>query len=60
MFNEMYDNGGGIRAPYRPVSGWIDRTGIDLLKQRNADAEALFRRIGITFAVYGEGATQSG
>jgi len=45
----------GVRAPYRRISEWIDATGIDRLRQRNAEAEAIFRRIGITFAVYGEG-----
>lgn len=55
MFNEMLQDGGGIRGPYEAVSRLIEQTGIELLTQRKDEAEALFRRIGITFAVYGEG-----
>ncbi|SFR16365.1 circularly permuted type 2 ATP-grasp protein [Poseidonocella sedimentorum] len=53
-FDEMSDTG-GIRAPYKRLDDW-HRTmpsGIRNIKQH--EAEALFRRIGITFAVYGEG-----
>ncbi|NHK28473.1 circularly permuted type 2 ATP-grasp protein [Parvularcula flava] len=45
----------GPRRPYRNVARWIEKTGIDLLNMRREEAEAIFRRIGITFAVYGEG-----
>ncbi len=55
MFNEMHDEVGNTREAYAQIHGWIDETGGDVLKQRSRDAEALFRRIGITFAVYGEG-----
>ncbi|MEE2691676.1 MAG: circularly permuted type 2 ATP-grasp protein [Pseudomonadota bacterium] len=44
------------RAPYRAVAEWIGESGVDLLRLRSEEAEAIFRRIGITFAVYGEGA----
>ncbi|MEO1694009.1 MAG: circularly permuted type 2 ATP-grasp protein [Pseudomonadota bacterium] len=55
IFNEMHDDNGAVREAYRDVSAWIDETGLDLLRQRGQEAEALFRRLGITFAVYGEG-----
>ena len=55
MFNEMYDDDGNVRPAYSDIAQWLDETGVDLLAQRSEDAEALFRRIGITFAVYGEG-----
>ncbi|MEO0730658.1 MAG: circularly permuted type 2 ATP-grasp protein, partial [Pseudomonadota bacterium] len=55
MFNEMYTEDGEIRDAYRSVATWLDQTGGDLLKQRGQEAEAMFRRLGITFAVYGEG-----
>jgi len=55
MFNEMENADGSPRAPYSSVAEWIETTGLDLLRQRSAEAEAIFRRIGITFAVYGEG-----
>lgn len=45
----------GPRLPYRRIADWIEETGTELLGQRRAEAEAIFRKIGITFAVYGEG-----
>ncbi|MEL7465475.1 MAG: circularly permuted type 2 ATP-grasp protein [Pseudomonadota bacterium] len=55
MFNEMTGDDGRIRAAYADVQKWIDETGPDALFARTEEAEAIFRRIGITFAVYGEG-----
>jgi uncharacterized circularly permuted ATP-grasp superfamily protein len=55
MFNEMFSADGSIRQPYQAVSRWIEGSGVELLKQRQQEAEAIFRKIGITFAVYGEG-----
>jgi len=55
MFNELRAPGGEIRPPYREVASWLARIGEEGLRQRHAEAEALFRRLGITFAVYGEG-----
>ena len=54
IFNEM-KNGAEDRPEYRAVVDWIERNGVEALQSRRAEAEALFRRIGITFAVYGEG-----
>ena len=51
MFNEMLDEHNGVRQAYRAVAKWVEQSSIELLNQRRADAEALFRRIGITFAV---------
>ncbi|WP_419914906.1 circularly permuted type 2 ATP-grasp protein [Hoeflea sp.] len=45
----------GVRAPYRRIADWIEESGTELLGRRNDEAEAIFRKIGITFAVYGEG-----
>ncbi|HEY7798874.1 MAG TPA: circularly permuted type 2 ATP-grasp protein, partial [Hyphomonadaceae bacterium] len=55
MYNEMFAHDRSVRAPYEKVAEWIDGTGVDLLKLRQNEAEAIFRKIGITFAVYGEG-----
>ena len=55
MFDEMSGLDGATRAPYARIEDWIERTGLDQLRLRSAEAEAIFRRIGITFAVYGEG-----
>ncbi len=55
VFDEMLRDGDRIHPAYQAVADWIEESGIDLLVQRRREAEALFRRIGITFAVYGEG-----
>jgi uncharacterized circularly permuted ATP-grasp superfamily protein len=55
MFEEMTNSDGGTRAPYERIASWLKETGEGVLAQRQAEAEALFRRIGITFSVYGEG-----
>ncbi|MGZ8409930.1 MAG: circularly permuted type 2 ATP-grasp protein [Hyphomicrobium sp.] len=47
--------GGGVREPYRAVAEWLETQKIDDLKKKRTEAEALFRRTGITFAVYGDG-----
>jgi uncharacterized circularly permuted ATP-grasp superfamily protein len=54
-FYEMHDAVGATRDCYAEVQRWIDATGIPGLQRRMEEAEAIFRRIGITFAVYGEG-----
>ncbi len=54
-FYEMAADTGEVRAPYAPIARWIEESGITLLRKRSEEAEAIFRRIGITFAVYGEG-----
>ncbi|WP_209425897.1 circularly permuted type 2 ATP-grasp protein [Pararhodobacter sp. SW119] len=54
FFNEMYD-AGGVRPPYAKLRDWMDTMPAELRSLKQAEAEALFRRIGITFAVYGEG-----
>ena len=54
-FFEMHDPAGSVRDCYAEVQRWIDDTGVTGLHRRLDEAEAIFRRIGITFAVYGEG-----
>ncbi len=53
-FDEMNGCGTGVREPYRSVSEWLQTQQIDDLKRKRSEAEALFRRTGITFAVYGD------
>jgi uncharacterized circularly permuted ATP-grasp superfamily protein len=54
-FYEMCDQQGAIRDCYAEVQRWIQETGIQGLNRKLEEAETIFRRIGITFAVYGEG-----
>ena len=43
-----------VRALYGKVARWLDELPTDLLASRRAQAEYMFRRIGITFGVYGD------
>ncbi len=53
-FDEM-GQVGAVRGPYRGLEGWSREMPAELRSLKQSEAEALFRRIGITFAVYGEG-----
>ncbi len=53
-FDEMLSAADGCRSPYRVLAEWLEAAPAELIEQRRREAELLFRRIGITFAVYGE------
>jgi uncharacterized circularly permuted ATP-grasp superfamily protein len=53
-FNEMGE-GPQLRAAYGEIAEWLRDTPREALTAKRAEAEWLFRRVGITFAVYGEG-----
>ena len=45
----------GIPRPaYRAFNDWLQQQPLDWLRQKQAEADTLFRRVGITFAVYGD------
>ena len=52
-FNEMLDANGGIRPSYAQVAEWLAGQSKSGLKRKQQEAETLFRRLGITFSVYG-------
>lgn len=54
MFNEMSSDD-GVFPHYRAVQQWLVTEGDAALLQRREEAERLFRQVGITFAVYGQG-----
>jgi len=49
----MNGAGGGVRPAYQSIAEWLGTQRLDDLKQKLVEAEALFRRTGITFTVYG-------
>ncbi|MCZ7661027.1 MAG: circularly permuted type 2 ATP-grasp protein [Xanthobacteraceae bacterium] len=53
-FDEMRGSGGDLRPAYLQLARWLGELPPGFLPQRMREAELLFRRIGITFAVYGE------
>jgi len=54
-FDEMTDAAGGVRLPYQGYARWLKNAPADMPAKRRHEADTLFRRLGITFAVYGEG-----
>ena len=52
-FDEMHNADGSVRAPYAVLDQWLKDQPPQALGVMAADAEAIFRRLGITFAVYG-------
>jgi uncharacterized circularly permuted ATP-grasp superfamily protein len=53
-FDEMFERG-DVRDAYEGIRTWLDATTPEERKLKAREAEVLFRRIGITFAVYTEG-----
>ncbi len=54
MYDEMGPEG-RVDDPYRDIRAWLQKTDHETLRRKSLEAETLFRKIGITFAVYGEG-----
>lgn len=55
FFDEMTRPDGTIRPAYYEFDRILRETPIDLLKTKQIEADGFFRRLGITFLVYGEG-----
>ena len=53
-YDEMLDMGGAARPHYGGFDRWLKATPQERLEQKRREAEVLFHRVGITFAVYGE------
>ena len=52
-FDEMHAADGRVRDHYRVYDDWLQRQNPSLMQARREEAEMIFRRVGITFAVYG-------
>jgi uncharacterized circularly permuted ATP-grasp superfamily protein len=53
-FDEMHLSGGGVRKAYQKYADWLHSTPPGLLQRKHSQADILFRRLGITFTVYGQ------
>src|SRR5215475_688282 len=53
-FDEMTGPDGQVRPAYGALAQWLQGAPPELLERRRREAELMFRRIGITFAVYAE------
>jgi len=54
FFNEMTADDGSVRAHYAAYAAWLRDTPSERIARKRAEADSLFHRYGITFAVYGE------
>ena len=54
MFDEMNGAAGAVRDHYRTYDRWLAQQAPALMEARREEAEMIFRRVGITFAVYGD------
>ena len=56
-FDEMYAmlpfDGSDVREHYKRYAHWLAQQPPGVMQDRRAEAEMIFRRVGITFAVYG-------
>jgi uncharacterized circularly permuted ATP-grasp superfamily protein len=52
-FDEMLAADRQVRDHYRTYDGWLQRQAGAAMQARREEAEMIFRRVGITFAVYG-------
>ena len=55
-FDEMYSPPGSARPHYRGYESWLGEQSQATMVNKRAEADLVFRRVGITFAVYGEAA----
>ena len=60
VFDEMLaPGGGGTRHHYGAYADWLASNSAETMAAKRAEADLIFRRIGITFSVYGdEGGTE--
>ena len=55
MYNEMFNvRGQKVRNLYKNLDNWLSNQNINALMRQSIKAEELFRKVGITFNVYGE------
>jgi uncharacterized circularly permuted ATP-grasp superfamily protein len=53
-YNEMFDEHGAPRPHYGTFHTWLGNQSQALMSLKRAEADLIFRRVGITFAVYGD------
>jgi uncharacterized circularly permuted ATP-grasp superfamily protein len=53
-YDEMLDAHGKPRPHYQVFHQWLMQQSESLMGLKRAEADLIFRRVGITFAVYGD------
>jgi uncharacterized circularly permuted ATP-grasp superfamily protein len=54
FFDEMHESSDLVRQHYQTYDRWLEKQPREMMKSRREEAEMIFRRVGITFAVYGD------
>ncbi|MDD4885813.1 MAG: circularly permuted type 2 ATP-grasp protein [Thiomonas sp.] len=54
FYDEMTPADGGVRPHYAQYAHWLAQQPPDTIRAKREEAEVIFRRVGITFAVYGD------
>ena len=54
FFDEMHESSDLVRQHYQTYDRWLNKQPPEMMKSRREEAEMIFRRVGITFAVYGD------
>jgi uncharacterized circularly permuted ATP-grasp superfamily protein len=54
FFDEMIDAASAVRPHYAEFKRWLDGQGNEAIADKRTESELIFRRVGITFAVYGD------
>jgi uncharacterized circularly permuted ATP-grasp superfamily protein len=53
-YDEMHAADGDVRPHFRALADWLAETPADRVAEKRREADLLFHRVGITFAVYGD------
>ena len=56
LFDEMFTADQQVRAHYQPFHDWLKQQPDNFMASKREEADLIFRRVGITFAVYGDDA----
>ena len=59
-FDEMHTAEGAVRACYGEFDSWMSSQSNEHMSRKRAEADLVFRRVGITFAVYGDKDSENG
>ena len=54
FFDEMHESSELVRQHYQTYDRWLGKQPREMMRSRREEAEMIFRRVGITFAVYGD------
>jgi uncharacterized circularly permuted ATP-grasp superfamily protein len=56
IYDEMHHAQQGVRGHYQAFNDWLAAKPEEFIRTKRAEADLTFRRVGITFAVYGDDA----